>query len=801
MFSARLVRRPLWKPRLRTKLLAGFSVLAVLASALGVHSLFALERVEHSQQRLFQDSLTTTYLLGRYIDQAWAVRTAAVQYLDAQTPDERSAARATLARLDAAVLDLAHQIETIDVGSNGEPRVHRLLDTQAAYLGWRDQALIPAVDIGDDAGARQASMTRGRQLGREWDRAADTYLQQERAEATAIAAQVELEYTRSRAVAAGLLLAAPMLALLIGIRLSRSIARRVSRAAEAAKALARGDLDQSFEAAGASGDEVDDMLAAFQEIVNYLQGMADMAAVADAIVRGEVASDVQPVSERDILGRAFQHMLRSLRRLVAQMQAQAQELGEQAQLLELARDAIIVRDFASGHILFWNRGAEAMYGWERPQAHGKVSHKLLQTEFPDSKDAVDAVLTRTGHWEGELAQRRSDGRRVVVASRQVVQCDALGQPVATLEINTDITARLLAEQAQRHLASIVESSADAIVGIGRDRIIQSWNRGAERLFGHSAEEAIGGPLDRLIPPDRVDETVEVYRRVWSGERIDAFETVRLAQDGRRLEVSLSLSPIKDSKGEIVGVAAILRDVTERRAVERMKDEFVSVVSHELRTPLTSIRGSLGLLAGGVLGELPAKGQRMIDIAVDNTDRLIRLINDILDIERMGSGKVVMQKETCDAAELVLQAVDVMRPMADKSGVVLEAAPHAATLVADPDRLLQMFTNLVSNAIKFSPTGGKVWLTAERRGSEVVFAVRDEGRGIPADKLESIFGRFQQVDASDSRQKGGTGLGLAICRTIAEQHQGRIWAESQFGQGATFWICLPAAEDLCERIAA
>ena len=226
----------------------------------------------------------------------------------------------------------------------------------------------------------------------------------------------------------------------------------------------------------------------------------------------------------------------------------------------------------------------------------------------------------------------------------------------------------------------------------------------------------------------------------------------------------------------------------------MKDEFISVVSHELRTPLTSIRGSLGLLASGVLGPMPESGQRMLDIAVSNTDRLVRLINDILDIERIESGKVSMDKKICDSANLVRQAVEVVQPIAAKSNIALRASADSVRLRADPDRLVQVLTNVLSNALKFSSPGKSVEISAHRQGSELAIRVTDEGRGIPPDKLEAIFGRFQQVDASDSREKGGTGLGLAISRSIVQQHDGRIWVESTLGVGSTFTVAIPVVDD-------
>ena len=232
------------------------------------------------------------------------------------------------------------------------------------------------------------------------------------------------------------------------------------------------------------------------------------------------------------------------------------------------------------------------------------------------------------------------------------------------------------------------------------------------------------------------------------------------------------------------------DITERKKIERMKDQFVSIVSHELRTPLTSIRASLGLVASGFGGVLPEKGQRMLEIAVTNTDRLVRLINDILDTERLASGKTPMEKKQCSTAQLVTQAADVMKPMAEKAGISFSVESQDAALWADPDRIVQALTNLISNAIKFSPKGGRICVTAERKENQILFRVQDEGRGIPPDKLGMLFERFQQVDSSDARERGGSGLGLSISRSIIEQHNGRIWVESTVGKGSTFFFTIP-----------
>ena len=233
------------------------------------------------------------------------------------------------------------------------------------------------------------------------------------------------------------------------------------------------------------------------------------------------------------------------------------------------------------------------------------------------------------------------------------------------------------------------------------------------------------------------------------------------------------------------------DVAQYQRMEQLKNEFISVVSHELRTPLTSIRGSLGLLAGGALGPMPDKAQRMLEIAATNTDRLVRLINDVLDIEKIRSGTVQLERQTCQADELVQHSVDEMRSLASSSQIELRSDIEPVGVCADPDRIVQTLTNLISNAVKFSPPGSTVHIGLQRQGHQAVFTVTDQGRGIPADKIETIFDRFQQVDASDARQQGGTGLGLAICRTLVDQHGGRIWADSALGQGSRFSFTLPA----------
>lgn len=304
-------------------------------------------------------------------------------------------------------------------------------------------------------------------------------------------------------------------------------------------------------------------------------------------------------------------------------------------------------------------------------------------------------------------------------------------------------------------------------------------------------------MERIHPEDR-PQMEELQRQAAESARDIRTEYRIVRPDGTIRELRALGHPVHDESGAMVRLVGTAQDVTEQRMVERMKDEFVSVISHELRTPLTSIRGALGLLAGGAVGPLPAKAQRMADVALNSSQRLVRLVNDILDVEKMAAGKLELDLSTVPVTELVAAAIEEMRAMADQAGVTVVASPTSEVVLADRDRLLQTLTNLISNAIKFSPSGASVTVAAsappvEAGGRRLVqFDISDQGSGIPEDKLETIFDRFTQADASDTRAKQGTGLGLPICRGIVEQHGGRIWATSVVGEGTTFSFTVPSA---------
>lgn len=325
----------------------------------------------------------------------------------------------------------------------------------------------------------------------------------------------------------------------------------------------------------------------------------------------------------------------------------------------------------------------------------------------------------------------------------------------------------------------------AITTISDQRFVDV-NSSYLKLSGCSLEEIFNPTSNNLKIGVLQDAYNQAMQQALTEGSLQNQEVKFQTQSGDQRSVLLSIEPI-DLSGTPC-MLNIIHDITERK---RLENELISLVSHELRTPMASLLGALELLSLEQFGHLTSKGQQVLNIATTNTKRLTRLVNDILDLERMRSGKVTLQKVKCNIAELLIQAAGAMQAMADGADVSLLTYAPTLELLIDPDRILQALTNLLNNAIKFSELRGKIWLTATQLGEHsVLIAIRDQGRGIPQDKLHVIFDRFTQVDASDSRSKGGTGLGLAICRNIIEQHDGKIWAESILGRGSTFYIVLP-----------
>ena len=365
----------------------------------------------------------------------------------------------------------------------------------------------------------------------------------------------------------------------------------------------------------------------------------------------------------------------------------------------------------------------------------------------------------------------------------------------------DSEARLSArlEREALRLAAIVESAEDAIVSKDLDGIIQSWNHGAERIFGYTAEEAIGRSITIVIPDDRLDEEAEVLRRIRAGLAVEHFETVRRRKDGSPIDISLTVSPIRTSTGEVIGASKIARDITEQRRLReiaeeasRLKDEFLALLSHELRTPLNTVLGYARMLRredSRMAGELR---MRSLDALERNADALSRLVADVLDTSRSVSGKLRLDLETAPLEEIVSEAVRTVSPPAEAKDLSFEIHCEPGISVrADRDRLQQVLWNLLSNAIKFTPAGGTVSLRTRRDHGSIVISVEDTGIGIAPEHLPHVFQRFWQAHTGASREFGGLGIGLTLSRHLVEMHGGTIAVDSLGpGRGTTFTVLLP-----------
>ena len=420
-------------------------------------------------------------------------------------------------------------------------------------------------------------------------------------------------------------------------------------------------------------------------------------------------------------------------------------------------------------------------------------------------DCMNTLDTKD-EWQGALPLRRSDGvyRRIACRSRRM---QLPGERPFVLIHGTDVTEQHEAEQAL-HMATrqrelILESVGDGIYGIDLEGRLTFINQAGAHALGYTPEQLTGRDLHGVIHHSHADGTpyskatnpiLQALRRC---ESIRMRDEVFWRHDGTAFPVEYSANPLLE-EGLISGMVVAFQDISERRRLERMKDEFISTVSHELRTPLTSLRASLGLISAGTLDKRPEKQRQMLDMATGNCDRLIRLVNDILDFEKVEKGKLRFDREPVEAIDLLRRAADVAFTAASQAHIAVRVDAAPVQFLGDEERVLQVLNELVANAIKFSPPDTAIrlssqpWPVGSDDAKEVCFTVEDQGRGIAAEKLERIFERFQQGDASDSRALGGTGLGLALCRSIVEQHGGRIWAESTPGKGSKFHFTLPAA---------
>jgi PAS domain S-box-containing protein len=448
--------------------------------------------------------------------------------------------------------------------------------------------------------------------------------------------------------------------------------------------------------------------------------------------------------------------------------------------------------------LFVSRAYADMLGRDPADIEGKPIVDIMGDEgFSTIRPYVDRVL------DGQRVEYESEVSFAGVGIRSLSVMytpdrDIDGEIVGWIAAILDITDHRGARDARALVTSIVDSSVDAIVTKDLDGNITSWNSAAHQLFGYSADEMIGRPIRTLIPPERQSEEDDILARLRQGERIDHFETVRIAKDGRLLDISVTISPLRNASGAIIGASKIARDISALKAAaaelqkaNRLKDEFLASLSHELRTPLNAILGYSRMLRTGMLP--PDRHEKAIETIERNATSLTQIVEDVLDVSRIVSGKIRLNVQPVDFPEIVWNAIDAVTPAADAKNIRIEAVidPHAAPIAGDPERLQQILWNLLSNAVKFTGKAGKVQVRLERVNSYVELSVSDTGVGISPEFLPHVFERFRQADAGIARERGGLGLGLSIARQLTEMHGGTIEAASGgVGQGATFRLKMP-----------
>ncbi|HET8874798.1 MAG TPA: PAS domain S-box protein [Casimicrobiaceae bacterium] len=509
----------------------------------------------------------------------------------------------------------------------------------------------------------------------------------------------------------------------------------------------------------------------------------------------------------------LQRQARALEHEIGQRRATENLLAsrerELADILENAAQAI--HSVGPDGVILWANQCELdMLGYA---ASEYVGHPIA--DFYVDASVAARILRRLGAGESlrdepvQMRHRNGSVRDVLVTSNVRFEHGAFAQ---TRCFSRDVTEQRCVERALREseehaqhtrslLASIVESSDDAIISKSLDGRITSWNASARRVFGYTAEEAVGKPITMIIPPEHQHEERLILERLGRGERIEHFETVRVAKDGRRIDVSLTISPVRDQRGRVVGASKVARDVSERKRMEerlrdadRRKDEFIAMLGHELRNPLAPIRNVAALLRRTTAGD--SASAELCLMLERQVQQMTRLLDDLLDVNRITRGNIRFQRELLDLATVVQHAVEASGPIIDRRGHRLHVDLPAEPLRVNGDaaRLVQMLTNLLNNAAKYTPDGGRIELAVARRDASLELRVKDNGVGIALEMLPRVFDLFVQADRSGGDVQEGLGLGLTLVRVIAEHHGGVVEAVSAGpGRGSEFIVRLPDAE--------
>ncbi|MFO7276723.1 MAG: PAS domain S-box protein [Pseudomonadota bacterium] len=478
----------------------------------------------------------------------------------------------------------------------------------------------------------------------------------------------------------------------------------------------------------------------------------------------------------------------------------------------LERDAVLHLAMRSAHMgmwvhdlqndaVRWSAELEELCGLP-PGGFGDSFAAFRERVHPEDQQAlasaIEDAIVDGRDYRVEFRFRHANGTWRWMEGRGRAVYDASGRAVRLCGIAMDVTERKRAEESQVLLAALVECSHDAIISKTLDGRISSWNAGAQRIFGYAPEEVIGRPITILIPPELQHEEDQILARVENGERIEHYETERLARDGRRISVSLTVSPIRDGRGNVVGASKIARDVTERKRAEaalreadRRKDEFLAILAHELRNPLAPIRYALTIARQP--GRTAQQHRRTQDVIERQVEHMARLLDDLLDVSRITRGVMELRKTRMELTSAIAAAIEAARPALDarRHTLTVDLPREPVRLEADAVRLAQVFSNLLINAAKYTDAGGDIRLEAKPEGREVVVTVSDNGIGISPEMMPRLFTLFSQAHSALERSEGGLGIGLALVRGLVNLHGGTIEAHSEgLGRGSRFVVRLP-----------
>lgn len=480
----------------------------------------------------------------------------------------------------------------------------------------------------------------------------------------------------------------------------------------------------------------------------------------------------------------------------------ARSLAMMRATLESTTDGILVTD-AAGNITGFNEKYVSMWRLPREVMNTGTHQAVLEVvaeQFPDPqayRQRVHAIYATSPPESHDLLEL-ADARVFERSSRpQFVD----GKNVGRVWSFRDITLQRRGEETDGRLAAIVESSQDVIISKSLDGTIRSWNHEAERVLGYTADEAIGQRITLIIPPDREDEERAIMARLKKGERVEHFETVRRAKDGRLVDLSIAISPVRDATGHVIGASKVARDISERKSIEealrtaaRQKDEFLAVLAHELRNPLAPLANGLQVIR--LAEDDPVAVARARTMMERQLSHLVRLVDDLLDVSRISRNRMELRRSRLLLSDVVNSAIETARPLIEAAGHTLAVSLPREPIHLDGDltRLSQVFSNLLANSAKYTDPHGQIFVDVSQRPGTVVISVRDTGIGIAADQLGTVFGMFSQVDPRVERSRGGLGIGLALVEGLVRMHGGSVTAQSPgAGRGSTFSVTLPVIE--------